>query len=967
MKKKVITLVLAFIGLSTFSQTINGSFESKFKRYAKNESFSGTPTQVCDIVAWKAERINKQIVLWSDADVNSVSYSVSDLSDGGNQIAASNIRLRFGTYIKGDPKARSCSEYPSHPTFVEIADALSDDKITTLKSSDPIKIWVSIDVPINTSVGNYTGTITINGGVTPLVFTINVNVVDYVLPTVANWNFHLDIWQFPVRILDRYNASNSGNPINIWSNEHFDLIEPVYKLLADSGQKAITTYIKDGALGAKSMIKWIKKTDGSWEYDFTVFDEYVTTLMSWGITKQIDCFSPVGWNEGIIPYHNESTNSMINLSAPLGSTTYSTRWNHFLTAFKTYLDNKGWFNKVVLYLDEVVEAKLLNVASVVHGNNPNWKLGIAYSHELSNASKASFYDLSGILESASNDGISENKISTFYTSCTQTQPNNYITPENSPAEMTWMGWHAFNKNYDGYLRWAFDNWTKNDPFDARDGSHTAGDFSMVYRASNNYPSEVLSSIRFEMLREGIQDFEKLKILKANLEASSNPYDQEVLNGLNTIMANFDETSGSGAKQLIIQSQKAIQDIVLGTFTYCKVNGVTDTNYYVKSLTSSGGNNNLNFSASQYPSFGYEHHTLSTISTHAEDSFTLSLVNSNASNCARTKVWIDWNNDNDFDDLEEEVFSGGIMGSCGNSLTYNISITVPITVYQGVKRMRIQVRDSSESEPEACGTNDKTGTADFDLEILDPYCSVIGTGDYNANKVLTDGGIINIDYAGSSGSNNYVNNEDKITIAQALSFNLLVTNSNGWSRSIVWIDWNGDNDFEDVDEQLPPLSPEKVVVGTTPTYTINITVPETAKLGVSKIRIVTGDAWTYEDSAIPNTPCGIPSPDGTLENSAIKDFIIEVTSSLGMEAPNDNTFLIYPNPVKTKFSINSSLLNNNETKIHIANSLGQIVYMERVDSFQSPQEITVPSSLKKGLYILMINSLSHIFTHKIIVN
>lgn len=308
-----------------------------------------------------------------------------------------------------------------------------------------------------------------------------------------------------------------------------------------------------------------------------------------------------------------------------------------------------------------------------------------------------------------------------------------------------------------------------------------------------------------------------------------------------------------------------------------------------------------------------------------------------------------------------------MGSCGNSLTYNISITVPITVYQGVKRMRIQVRDSSESEPEACGTNDKTGTADFDLEILDPYCSVIGTGDYNANKVLTDGGIINIDYAGSSGSNNYVNNEDKITIAQALSFNLLVTNSNGWSRSIVWIDWNGDNDFEDVDEQLPPLSPEKVVVGTTPTYTINITVPETAKLGVSKIRIVTGDAWTYEDSAIPNTPCGIPSPDGTLENSAIKDFIIEVTSSLGMEAPNDNTFLIYPNPVKTKFSINSSLLNNNETKIHIANSLGQIVYMERVDSFQSPQEITVPSSLKKGLYILMINSLSHIFTHKIIVN
>ncbi|WP_345193519.1 DUF4091 domain-containing protein [Algibacter agarivorans] len=967
MKNILVSIVVALIGFSATSQTINGSFESKFKRYIKNESFTGTPAQVWDVVAWKGERINKQIVLWSDTDVNSISYSISDLSSDLNQIAASNIRLRFGRYVKGDPEARSCSQYPTHPTFVEIADALSSDELTTMTSSDPIKLWLTIDVPSSTIPGNYSGTITVNGGSSPFIFAINITVVDYALPTVANWNFHLDIWQFPIRILEHYNASNLDSQIIIWSNEHFALFEPVYRLLADGGQKAITTYIKDGALGAESMVEWIKKTDGTWEYDFTVFDQYVTSLMSWGITEQIDCFSPVGWNEETISYWDETTGTTINLNAPLNSNTYSLRWDDFLTAFKIHLDNKGWFDKAILYLDEVSESKLNDVETVVHSNNPNWKLGIAYSHGLSNATKANFYDLSGILESASNDGISENKISTFYTSCTQTQPNNYITPENSPAEMTWMGWHAFNENYDGYLRWAFDNWTKSDPFDARDGSHTAGDFSMVYRASNNYPSEVLSSIRFEMLREGIQDFEKLKILKANLEASSNPYDQEVLNGLNTIIANFDKTSGSGAKQLIIQSQKVIQDIVQGTFTYCKVNGVSDTNYYVKSLTSSGGNNNLNFSASQYPSFGYEHHTLSTINVHPEDNFTLSLVNSNASNCARTKVWIDWNNDNDFDDLEEEIFNAGVMGSCSNSLTYNIPITVPITAYQGVKRIRIQVRDASESEPVACGTNDKTGTADFDLEVLDPYCPVTGTGVYNANKVLTEGGITNIDYAGSRGSNNYVNREDKITISQAQSFNLSVTNSNGWSRSIVWIDWNGDNDFEDIDEQLPPLSPEKVVVGTTPTYTINITVSETAKLGISKIRIVTGDAWTYEDSALPNTPCGIPSPDGTLENSAIKDFIIEVTSSLGMEVPKDNSLLIYPNPVKTKFSINSLLLNNNEAKIHMINSVGQIMYSKKIDSFQSPQTIALPSTLENGLYVLMINSLSRVFTSKLIVN
>lgn len=297
--------------------------------------------------------------------------------------------------------------------------------------------------------------------------------------------------------------------------------------------------------------------------------------MSWGITKQIDCFSPVGWNEETIPYWDEATNSKLSLNAPLGSSVYNERWNDFLSAFKVHLDGKGWFDKAVLYLDEVSEAKLNDVVSMVHGNDKSWKLGIAYSHGLSNSSKANFYDMSGILEDASNDGIAGDKISTFYTSCTQTRPNNYVTPDNSTAEMTWMAWHAFNEGFDGYLRWAFDYWRLWDPFDARDGGHTAGDFSMVYRASNNAPSEVLSSIRFEMLREGIQDFEKLRILKATLETSSDPKDVEVLNGLLLIISKFGKASGVEAQQLIIEGQDAIASITDTSFTIANDNFSTD--------------------------------------------------------------------------------------------------------------------------------------------------------------------------------------------------------------------------------------------------------------------------------------------------------------------------------------------------------------------------------------------------------
>ena len=40
----------------------------------------------------------------------------------------------------------------------------------------------------------------------------------------------------------------------------------------------------------------------------------------------------------------------------------------------------------------------------------------------------------------------------------------------------------------------------------------AGDFNMIYRSENTAAAVPISSIRLELLREGIQDFEKARIL-----------------------------------------------------------------------------------------------------------------------------------------------------------------------------------------------------------------------------------------------------------------------------------------------------------------------------------------------------------------------------------------------------------------------------------------------------------------------
>ena len=61
-------------------------------------------------------------------------------------------------------------------------------------------------------------------------------------------------------------------------------------------------------------------------------------------------------------------------------------------------------------------------------------------------------------------------------------------------------------NYDGYLRWAYNSWTADPLRDSRFRSWAAGDCYLIYPGAR-------SSIRMERLIEGIQDAEKIRLLR----------------------------------------------------------------------------------------------------------------------------------------------------------------------------------------------------------------------------------------------------------------------------------------------------------------------------------------------------------------------------------------------------------------------------------------------------------------------
>ncbi|MBK8228931.1 MAG: hypothetical protein IPK70_17370 [Flavobacteriales bacterium] len=116
---------------------------------------------------------------------------------------------------------------------------------------------------------------------------------------------------------------------------------------------------------------------------------------------------------------------------------------------------------------------------------------------------------------------------------------------------------------------------------------------------------------------------------------------------------------------------------------------------------------------------------------------------------------------------------------------------------------------------------------------------------------------------------------------ALSVNVNTTTlTTGFSESqvLAWIDYNQDFDFSDAGEQVL-VSP----TGALDIYTGNITIPVTAAVGTTRMRIRLHDTHDGTDyiNVFNNTPCGDAS------YGEIEDYVLNISSGGGSAPVNDN--------------------------------------------------------------------------------
>lgn len=481
------------------------------RKLSRNIMPSGSPVLVKEFgyTVWKGERLNAEAVFRSDRPIEALVLEPGALRCQNAVIGAEYIKASFLSYVTGDELVNQYNQCGARDTInfksIQVPDLIDDMLSVSMEAGDTQPVWLSINVPSDAVPGKYKGTLSfVADGKKMAVLEYSFTVSKRVLPPLQESPFHLDLWQNPYAVARYYD-------VPLWSWEHFKYLRPVMKLLADAGQKVITTTIMDRPWNGQTedpfgpMVTRMRRVDGTWLFDYSVFDKWVEFMMSLGIDEQINCYTMIPWAL-TFDYFDQASNGNATVHAEPGTPEYEAYWAPFIKDFATHLKDKGWFDRTYIAMDERPEKAMDAVLRLIRKVEPGFKVALAGNYHPSIAGYID--DLCITLGQDFPEGVVASrrafgKISTYYTCCSEKYPNTFLA--STPSEATWLPWLALARGADGYLRWAFNSWTADPLHDARFRTWPAGDCYMVYPGGR-------SSVRFEKLREGLQDYFKATIL-----------------------------------------------------------------------------------------------------------------------------------------------------------------------------------------------------------------------------------------------------------------------------------------------------------------------------------------------------------------------------------------------------------------------------------------------------------------------
>lgn len=476
--------------------------------------------------AWRGDTVNSRIdLLTKEKEVKGAKLVTNELvSESGDKIPASAVTVTYmDAPLMESVYQTTKDKYPF--------DIISHDTVRDLKAKSVYCAWVNIDIPKDAAPGKYTTVISVVGeGGIRADFNYNIEVLDLLQPELSH---QLDLWCYPYSAQryymgvdsEEYFGAEAENCYNIHLDKKYEeAFKSQLALYAKAGGDVITATVVEDAWNSQtpdsypSMIKWIRKADNTFAFDYTDFDYWVELNMSMGIDSQINCYSMVSWG-GKIVYYSEKADRIAFEKPDFGSERWKEMWTAFLTDFAAHLEEKGWFDITYMAMDERPLDQVTHVLDLL--DTVKTKDGKTFKSSLAINNK----DLEPVLHRVDDltpaIGLTggwtrdlaikrraEGKTTKIYT-CN----NQNSSMENDPRESAESIYIAYHRDTDGLLRWALDAFNDNPHETSYHTSYAAGDIYLIYPDRLDEGMQAMSTPRFEKLAEGMRDIAKLKFLR----------------------------------------------------------------------------------------------------------------------------------------------------------------------------------------------------------------------------------------------------------------------------------------------------------------------------------------------------------------------------------------------------------------------------------------------------------------------
>ncbi|HOX07282.1 MAG TPA: DUF6067 family protein [Planctomycetota bacterium] len=307
-----------------------------------------------------------RLAVSSDADIRGLKVTVGELkaSAGAGAIPASAVSVRIA---EAPEPGKSWTEPHRFDVLAEAIPAVipvakvkpGRGMSATLPAGAVAPLWITVRVPRDAAPGSYEGTVTVSAdGLAPVKAPLVVKVSGWTLP---------DPVSFRVRHLAYYSTDSEARHygVPLWSDKHFALMEKLLKLMAEVNAREIPATLainfhsdnKGDVSNEESLVRWIKQSDGSYKYDFTLYDRFMELaaktvgkpcplrVACWGEPrKDQGQLKMPGW-PAYVSVLDPATGKLDKLAMPVPGTEESVAfWKPVLDEVRKKAEARGWWD-----------------------------------------------------------------------------------------------------------------------------------------------------------------------------------------------------------------------------------------------------------------------------------------------------------------------------------------------------------------------------------------------------------------------------------------------------------------------------------------------------------------------------------------------------------------------------------------------------------------------------------------------